>query len=526
MRKLVECVPNFSEGRRPEVIDVIVNEMRDLSRVFLLDREMDTDHNRAVITIAGEPEATKEAMFRMIKKASELIDLNIHTGEHPRIGATDVVPFIPVENVTMEECVQLAKELGQRVGKELQIPVYLYEHAATRPERKNLAQVRKGEFERLREELGTTPDRVPDYGPNRIHPTAGATAIGARFFLVAYNVNLDTRDLAIAKAIAKKIRESSGGFPCVKALGFELKDRNIVQVSMNMTNYTVTSLATVYTAIKKEAEKAGVSMLESELIGLVPRQALIDTTIKLLQLKNFDKSQILENRLVQVMSEVKKGSGTPVQGFEEARNFLAGHLSDVLEAFASENPTPGGGSASALVGALAGALTTMVCRLTVGKKKYQDVTTEVMAVQEKAQQLQKRLYELIVEDSRAYNNVIAAFKLPKETEEEKAARSAAIQDALRHAVNTPLEAMRNALEVLKLAEPLAEKGNPNAITDLGCAVHLMQATIAGTALNVKINLSSIEDTEFVKQAEAEIAQIQKAAEGLARKVLTIVESKI
>jgi len=531
MRKLVECVPNFSEGRRPEVIDAITNEIRDLSGVFLLGKEMDADHNRAVITIVGEPEAVKEAMFRMMKKASELIDLTIHTGEHPRMGATDVVPFIPVENISMEECVQLAQELGQRVGNELQIPVYLYEKATTRPERKNLANVRRGQFEGLREEIGINPDRVPDYGPHRIHPTAGATAIGARFFLIAYNVNLHSQDLALAKRITKKIRESSGGFPCVKALGFELKEKNIVQVSMNMTNYTVTSLATVYAAIQEEAEKAGVSVLESELIGFVPCEALTDVAIEFLKLRNFENNQILENRVAQVVEEPTPAPSqegnipTPAPSQEGKEPHLFPN-EDFPEAFASGNPTPGGGSASALAGTLAGALARMVCNLTIGKKKYQDVAAEVSAVQEQARQLQNRLGALIEEDSQAYSTVLSAFRLPKKTDEEKATRKTAIQDALKIAAGTPLETMKNALEVLKLTKILAEKANPNAITDLGCAIHLANAAIAGAELNVRINLGSITDHEFTKRVEAEIAQIRKAAKEFSQQVLTIVESKI
>ena len=508
MRKLVECVPNFSEGRRPEIIEAIVNEIESVADVFLLDKEMDADHNRAVITIVGEPEATKEAAFRMIKKASELIDLNTHTGEHPRMGATDVVPFIPLENVTTEECVQLAKELGQRVGEELQIPVFLYEDAATRPERKNLAKVRKGQFEGLREEIGTNPERTPDFGPNHIHTTAGATAIGARFFLVAYNVNLDTQDLALAKNIAKKIRQSSGGFECVKAMGFDLADRNIVQVSMNMVNYTVTSLATVYHAIKEEAEKAGVNVLESEIVGLVPKNALVDSAVELLKVTDFSAEQIIENKIDQVLG---------IQTASE-ETFLTN--------LASDSPAPGGGSASAMAGALAGALASMVCNLTIGKKKYQGVTEEIATVLEKAQYIQTRLYDLIAEDSQAFNNVMAAFKLPKTTNDEKAARSAAIQEATKCASQTPLEMMKQALEIIKLAEILAEKGNTNAITDTGCAVHLAKAAIAGAALNVKINLGTITDTGFVTTTGQELTRILGITEELARKVLDVVESKL
>jgi len=295
--KLVECVPNFSEGRRPEVLDEIVGAMTDVEGVRLLDREMDADHNRAVVTIVGSPEAVVEAAFRGIEKASALIDLTKHEGEHPRMGATDVVPFVPVRDVTMDECVELARGLGERVGKELDIPVYLYEAAATRPERENLAKVRKGQFEKLREEIGANPNRDPDFGPGHIHATAGATAIGARPFLVAYNINLGTNDLSIAKTIARSIRHSNGGLRYVKAMGFELKDRNIVQVSINMVNFKGTPLFRVFEMVKSEAERYGVPVIGSEVVGLVPLDALVDCAEFYLRLENFQRDQVLENRL-------------------------------------------------------------------------------------------------------------------------------------------------------------------------------------------------------------------------------------
>lgn len=518
MRKIIQCVPNFSEGRRPEVIKAIVNKIENLSGVFLLGKEMDADHNRAVITLAGEPEAVKEGVFHMIKTATDLIDLTTHSGEHPRMGATDVVPFVPVENMTMAECVQLAKDLGQRVGEELHIPVYLYEEAATRPERKNLAKVRKGQFEGLREEIGVSPDRAPDYGPNHIHPTAGATAIGARFFLVAYNVNLDSQDLALAKGIARQIRESSGGFPCVKALGLELKEKPCVQVSMNLTNYTVTSIATVYTVIREEAQKAGVSVLGSEIIGFVPRDALLNTTVELLQLQDFTQNQILEHCLADVRGE------ETAEEPESAES--ASQLSAYLQELASEAPAPGGGSASALAGALAAALGRMVCHVTVGKKKYQAVAPELRAIQKHAQQIQQQLEQLMIADSQAYKAVLAAFKLPKETEEEKTRRRTAIQTALKHAASTPLQVVKYALTVLTLAETLVEKGNPNAITDAGCAVHLAIAALEGAALNIKINLNSITDEAFTQQVETELTDIQNTAKDLTHRILCVIESSI
>jgi len=295
--KLVECVPNFSEGRRSEVLDAILGEMTAVDGVRLLDSEMDADHNRAVVTIVGEPEAVLEGVFRGLAKAKELIDLTKHEGEHPRMGATDVVPFVPVKGVTMDECVELARQLGERVGRELEIPVFLYESAATRPERQNLAKVRKGQFEGLRDEIGTNPAREPDFGPNRIHPTAGVTAIGARPFLVAYNINLGTTDLAVAKAIAKAIRHSGGGLRHVKAMGFAIKDRNIVQVSINMVNFKGTPLFRAFEMVRSEAERYGVPVIGSEVVGLVPADALIDCAEFYLRLENFQRDQVLENRL-------------------------------------------------------------------------------------------------------------------------------------------------------------------------------------------------------------------------------------
>jgi glutamate formiminotransferase len=295
--KIVECVPNFSEGRRPEVIDEIVGAMVAVPGVRLLDKEMDPNHNRAVVTIVGEPEPVLEGAFRGIAKAAVLIDLRSHKGEHPRMGAADVVPFVPVRGITMQDCVALARRLGERVGSELGIPVYLYECAASRPGRENLADVRKGQFEGLCGEIGTNPDRDPDFGPRKIHPSAGAVAIGARAFLVAYNINLDTGDVTVAKAIAKAIRHSTGGLRYVKAMGFELKDRGIVQVSINMVNFEGTPLFRVFELVKAEAERYGVPVIGSEIVGLVPEDALIACAEFYLRLESFKRDQILEYRL-------------------------------------------------------------------------------------------------------------------------------------------------------------------------------------------------------------------------------------
>ncbi len=297
--KLVECVPNFSEGRDPERLDAIVGAMTAVEGVRLLGKEMDADHNRAVVTIIGEPEAVLEGAFRGIEKARELVDLTKHEGEHPRMGATDVCPFVPVKGVTMDDCVELAQRLGERVGKELEIPVFLYEAAATRPARENLAKVRKGQFEGLRDEIGTNPAKDPDHGPKKIHPTAGAIAIGARPFLVAYNINLDSSDVSIAKKIANSIRHARGGFRYVKAMGFEIKDRGVVQVSINMVNYKGSPLFRVFEAVKREAQRYGVNVVGSEIVGLVPAEALVACADFYLQLENFRSDQVLENLLAE-----------------------------------------------------------------------------------------------------------------------------------------------------------------------------------------------------------------------------------
>ena len=297
MTKIVECVPNFSEGQRQEVIEAIAKEIKGVEKVRLLAYESDKDHNRSVFTFIGEPEGVRKAVFSAISKASELIDMNKHEGEHPRIGATDVVPFIPISEVSMDDCVNLARALGQEVAEKLKIPIYLYEHAASKPERQNLANIRRGEYEGLKEAILKDPDRKPDFGPSELHPTAGATVIGARMPLIAYNVNLNCDDIDIAKSIAKAIRHSSGGLKYVKALGLEIKERGIVQVSMNLTNYQKTPVHRVFEMIKSEAARYGVDILGSEVIGLIPMEALVDTADFYLRIENFDKSQILENRL-------------------------------------------------------------------------------------------------------------------------------------------------------------------------------------------------------------------------------------
>ncbi len=479
--KLVEVVPNFSEGRREEVVNAIVSEITKVPGVKLLDKEMDPDHNRSVITFVAPPDAAVEAAFNATKKAAELIDLNKHSGAHPRIGATDVIPFVPLKDITVEECVELAHKLGKRIAEELNIPVYLYEEAATRPERKDLAWIRKGEFEGLREAIKTDPARKPDYGPDELHPTAGATVVGVRKFLIAYNVNLGTSDLSIAKKIARRVRAKHGGLSAVKALGFELKNRGIVQVSMNLVDFEKSPVYLAFELVKLLAERYGVPVIGSEVVGLIPQKALTQVADFYLRLENFKDDQILENRL---------GYDNPVEEF--------------ITELSLPTPTPGGGSASALSLALSYALISMVSGLTLKSKKYRDSWDIVKDIQEKAYEGIKKSIELMKEDTDAFNQVMESFKLPKETEEQKKERSEAIQNALKRATEVPLMTMEWAFKTLEHLKLLIDHGNKNAISDVGVAALQAKSAYEGARLNVFINLGSIKDQNFVDDVKSRV----------------------
>jgi glutamate formiminotransferase/formiminotetrahydrofolate cyclodeaminase len=510
MAKLVEVIPNFSEGRRPEVLDEIIGAILSVDGIVLLDKEMDADHNRAVVTYVGEPQAAAEAAFRGMKKASEVLDMSTHTGEHPRMGATDVCPFVPISEVTTQECIELAKQLGERVGNELDIPIYLYELAASRSERVNLADVRKGQYEGIRDDIEINPDRKPDYGPAKMHVQAGCTAVGVRLPLVAYNVYLDTPHVAIAKKIAKAIRSRSGGFMFCKALGFEIKERNQAQVSMNLVNYKKTPIFRVFEAIKSEANRYGVNVVSSEVIGLVPNDALVQVSDFYLKLENFTKDQILEEKLRKEM---------------EAQTTSRGLL-DFVESVASSSPAPGGGSVSACAGTLAAALTGMVCRLTLGKKKYKDVQDEMSGTMKAADSLKMSLYALIQEDADAFDAVMAARKLPKTTDKEKAARLQSIQKATIVAAEIPLKVMKTSLEVLEFAKVAADNGNVNSVSDAGCAALNARSAVLGAYLNVKINLPGVDDESVRERLSAEAEKVKNQAEEMAQSIYDLVLSKV
>jgi glutamate formiminotransferase/formiminotetrahydrofolate cyclodeaminase len=470
MTAMVECVPNFSEGRDQQVLDALRDAITSVPGVKLLDVQADAAHHRSVFTFIGAPEAASEAAFRTMRLARERIDLNKHQGEHPRMGATDVVPFIPVEGVTMDQCVELAKKLGERVGKELEIPVFLYARAATRPERESLPNIRKGQFEGLRDQIGRDADKTPDFGPNRIHPTAGCTAIGARPFLVAYNIYLDTDDISLAKEIAKAIRTSSGGLPAVQASGFEVGGK--AQVSMNLLDIDVTSPARVFAEVSERAAGQGVSVQRSEIVGLIPERAVWDAAAKYLKLDDRLESHSVE-------AKVRASQGPTLDGW--------------IDQLASVEPAPGGGSASALAGALAAALVAMVGRLTSSRKAYAAVAEEFKGITDEAERLRLELRKLVDEDAESYKGVMAAYKLPKGTDAEVKARTETIDRALLAAAEVPLRAARAAARVVELARRAAEAGNKNAVCDAGVAALLAMSGVKGAVYNVAINVKGLSE---------------------------------
>jgi len=498
---LVECVPNFSEARRPEVVEVIQKALTDVPGIQILDRHSDIDHNRTVITFVGSPDAVEEAAFQAIAKAAELIDLNKHSGEHPRIGATDVVPFVPISGVTIEECVEIARRLGSRVGETLQIPVYLYEKAATRTECQNLEYIRRGQYEGLKVDISTNPERKPDFGPARLGP-AGATVIGARPFLIAFNVYLTSQDVAVAKQIAKAIRYSSGGLRYVKALGLLVDGR--AQVSMNLTDFHKTPVAQVVEMIRSEAQRYGVAVHHSELVGMIPQAALVEAAVWYLQLDQFEPHQILERRLEELSKEGQTRPAWP----------------DFLQALADGTPTPGGGSASAYAAASAAALVCMVARLTIGKKTCAGVEDRMKQVLQKAESLRASLTGAVEQDADAFDAVMAAFKMPKGTSLEKTTRAEAIEGATLNAAEVPLQVADQAVEVLELAVEVVAHGNLNAISDGATAAALAQAALRGASYNVRINAASLRGESTARDLVEKINALEASAAHLDQKIIS------
>src|SRR3954468_7075635 len=464
MSTLVECVPNFSEGRDKAVIDAIVDAMK-IPGVSLLDREMDSDHNRCVITIVGDRDAIAEAAIRGVGKASELIDLTKHQGAHPRIGASDVIPFIPIEGVTIEDCVAIARKVGEEIWKRFRIPVYLYESAATNPDRQNLENIRRGQFEGLREDILVNPARCPDFGDPRCHPTAGATVVGARKALIAYNVFLNTKDVDIAKKIAKAVRYSSGGLRYVKGAGFEV--RGLAQVSMNLTDFEQTPIARVFEFVKREAERYGVQPLSSEIVGLIPKKALEQAAEWFLQVENFDSSMILENRLAAVTSGKMAVGG------------IRAGVEPFIEQLAAPTATPGGGSAAAAAAAMAAALGSMVAGMSRGKKGYAQYVPQLSEAIAQLSKLREEFKAAIDEDANSYKEVMAAFKAAKEGGD----GAGAINAAMRKATLVPFGVAERAVEVARILESLKPITNPKMASDLSVGLSLSRATVEGALAN-------------------------------------------
>jgi glutamate formiminotransferase len=489
MPALVECVPNFSEGRDKAKVDAILEAMK-MDGVYLLDREMDADHNRCVITLVGDPVNVAEAAIRGVGKAAELIDLTQHTGAHPRLGAADVIPFIPIEGVTLEDCVAIARRVGEEIWKRHKVPVYLYEAAAARPERQNLENVRRGQFEGIREEVKTNLDRKPDFGDAALHATAGATIVGARKFLVAYNVYLNTPDVEIAKKVAKSIRFSNGGLRYVKGMGVPV--RGLAQVSMNLTDTDQTPIARVFEYVKREAARYGVMPLSSEIVGLIPKRALEDAAEWFLQIENFDSSLILENRLAGVMSGKMAVGG------------LRAGVEPFVEQLAAPTAAPGGGSASAAAGAMAAALGSMVAEMSRGKKAYLQYEAQLSEAIRRLAEIREELKAFVDADAAAFHEVMAAFRKLKEHPEAQPE----VDAATKKATLVPLSVAERSREVRNILESLRGISNPKMASDVTTGIALANAAIEGALANVEINIADLNDPAFVGEVQRRVAAVK------------------
>jgi len=485
---LVECVPNFSEGRDVAKVEALIAAMK-MDGVYLLDKEMDPDHNRCVITLVGERDAIAEAAIRGVGKSAELIDLTRHQGAHPRIGAADVVPFIPIEGVTLEDCVALSRHVASEIWKRYKIPVYLYEAAATKPERQNLENIRRGQFEGLRAEVVTNAERRPDFGDAALHPSAGATVVGARKPLIAYNVYLNTHDVEIAKKIGKAVRFSSGGLRFVKGMGVLV--RGLAQVSMNLTDFEQTPIARVFEFVKREAARYGVMPVSSEIVGLIPKKALEEAAEWFLQVENFDSSLILENRLA------------AVTGGKMAVGGIRAGAEPFIEQLAAPTATPGGGSASAAAGAMAAALGGMVASMSRSKKAYQQHERELSEAIARLNHLREELKASIDLDAASYADVMKAYKDAKSASPELGERL--IADALKNATRVPFGIAQKAHEVRKVIESLKPITSKNMWSDLIVASSLARSAIEGGLANVEINLQELKDEAFKAEIQASTA---------------------
>ncbi len=548
MRQIVECVPNFSEGRDMSIIKKITDEIESVEGVVLLDVDPGADTNRTVVTFVGDPEGVKEAAFRAIKKAAELIDMSKHKGAHPRMGATDVCPFVPVSGITMEEVAKIAHEVGKRVGEELNIPVYMYEYAATRPERKSLADIRVGEYEGLPEKL-KDPEWKPDYGPAEFNAKAGATVIGAREFLIAYNVNLNTKSKKLAHKIALEIREKGrmvkdkdgnkvrkpGKLKETRAIGWYIDDFKRAQISINLTNYKVTPPHIAFETCREEAAKLGLRVTGSELVGLIPKEAMIMAGKYYLEKQGLStavpEKEIIHTAVLSMgldeLYPFKIEEKIIEYRIEKQDKLVKMSIEDFVDELSSESPAPGGGSVSALAASLGAGLIAMVVNLTYGKKGYEKQWKKVKPIGERAQELKDRFLEIIDEDTEAFNAYMAASKMKKKTEEQKKAREEAMQKAIINATQVPLKLMRLLEETLPLLKEIVKRGNQNSISDVGVAALNIQSAVEGAYLNVIINVPGIKDEkikeEIIKEAEEIRERVVKESKKVFRKVEKILK---
>ena len=561
MQQLIECVPNFSEGRDPVVIRQITAMIESVEGVKLLDVDPGKATNRTVVTFVGEPQAVVQAAFLAIQKAGEVIDMRRHTGEHPRMGATDVCPLIPIANITMAETADWARRLGERIGRELELPVFLYEAAASRPERRNLATIRAGEYEGLAEKL-RQPDWQPDFGPARFDAQRGATVVGARDFLIAYNVNLNTTSVRRANAVAFDIRENGrvlndaqtgkplkneqgepirqpGLLPGVKAIGWYIEEYGIAQISMNITDTRRTALHQAFEACCTSAQQRGMRVTGSELVGLVPLAVLLDagryflrkqqrsvgvSTAELIKIavKSMGLDELApfdpQRKIIEYNLEADKGA--------QHKLLIRKDLQSFADETASESPAPGGGSISAYVGALGVALATMVANLSSHKRGWDDRWEEFSNAAERGQHLKEVLLRAVDDDTNAFNAIMAAFGLPNATPEEKTARKAAVQAATRQAIEVPYQVMQRSLESFQLIREMAEQGNPNSVSDAGVGALCARAAVHGALLNVKINASGLDDQAYAQSVVATGNEMAAEADRLEGEIMAVVREKI
>ena len=560
MRKLIECVPNFSEGRDLEVIRQITDAIESVDGVSLLDVDPGASTNRTVVTFVGSPDAAVEAAFRGIKKAAELIDMRKHKGAHPRMGATDVCPFIPVSNISWEEAIACANKLGKRVGEELSIPVYLYERAAKNASRSNLSVVRAGEYEGFFEKI-KGPAWKPDFGPSIFNEKSGATVIGARDFLIAYNVNLNTKAVRRANSVAFDVRENGRGktedgtpfgkpvldasgepvripgmLKHVKAIGWYVEEYGIAQISMNLTNVEETPLHVSFDACVESASKRGLRVTGSEIVGMVPKKCLIEAGRYFLRKQKWSEGASEEALIDIAVRSMGLGELKPFDPNEKViefkiesdskRSLLKMNLREFCNETLSDSPAPGGGSVAALMGALGASLGGMVANLSAGKRGWDDRLEYFSDRAVKAQQLKDELLSLVDEDTAAFNKVIDAFALPKESAEEKAARSAAIEQATKHAAEIPLKAMETAFKSYQLLSEMADKGNPASISDVGVGALATRACIEGAAMNVRINLAGLKDEKFKSPFVEKVRKISADSEARFKEINHAVEKKL